>query len=183
MNIVHIVCTLHTNQVCTFINSSMYSKLLKYCRNNNISKVKKLLKDISESDLVKKDGYGWTPLHHACNFGYTEIVRMILNHPLISIATRSLMLMINEKTNGGYTPLHFARLRGRTEIVKLIKGYIHKVKVQKLTLKTFYSKIHIYKICNSVSNFDFNRIQKFIIILSGLFSNQLEIINILDYLN
>ncbi len=60
-----------------------------------------------------RDHCGWTPLHEACNHGYLEVVRTLLDHGAA----------INDPGGahcGGVTPLIDAGINGHVEVVWLL---------------------------------------------------------------
>ena len=65
------------------------------------------------AEVNVRDHCGWTPLHEACNHGYLEVVRTLLDHGA----------GINDPGGahcGGVTPLIDAAINGHIEVVRLL---------------------------------------------------------------
>lgn len=60
-----------------------------------------------------RDNCGWTPLHEACNHGFTEVVELLLDHSA----------KVNDPGGakcGGVTPLIDAVTNGHVDVVRLL---------------------------------------------------------------
>ncbi|KAI9303347.1 acyl CoA binding protein-domain-containing protein [Cunninghamella echinulata] len=71
--------------------------LISYAKQNKLDKVKERVKEFKEPINVK-DEQGLTALHHACDRGYLDLVKLLID----------LGANINEQTDDLETPLHFA---------------------------------------------------------------------------
>lgn len=63
-----------------------------------------------------RDHCGWSPLHEACNHGYMEVVKMLLEHGAA----------VNDPGGihcDGITPLHDAAVNGQAEVVQVLLEY------------------------------------------------------------
>jgi len=87
--------------------------LLNAVKKNDLAEVRLILEAGSDPNAADKRGGGWTPLHWACWYGFTEIVRSLLKHGA----------GIEDKTVFGWTPLYFACRSNATEIVKLLLSH------------------------------------------------------------
>ncbi|KAI7865768.1 acyl CoA binding protein-domain-containing protein [Spinellus fusiger] len=70
--------------------------LFGFTRTNNLDKVREQIKEFKQS-VNSKDEEGLTPLHHACDRGYTDMARMLID----------LGADINVQNNALETPLHY----------------------------------------------------------------------------
>ena len=84
-----------------------------FVKENNLAKVKNILKDVvaRDVDINFADKKQRTVLHHASKRGYTQIVEVLLQQPDI---------LIDPVDNLGNTPLHLAAARGNCEIVEML---------------------------------------------------------------
>jgi NF-kappa-B inhibitor-like protein 2 len=93
------------------VNAKGETLLHQNCISGNLGKVRSLLAE--GATVHTRDYCGWTPLHEACNHGYTEIAQ--------------LLLLNGAKVNDpggcgcqGITPLHDAAINGHLEVLKLL---------------------------------------------------------------
>ncbi len=87
----------------------------KAISNNDILQVKKLLAQGISIDIQVKDGWNFTALHIASDYGYTELVALLLANNANPNRYSTVAAMI-----GGEVPLHRALRREHKEIVKLL---------------------------------------------------------------
>lgn len=131
----------------------MGSKLLEYCTTGNVSKVEKLLKSISESDLFEKNEHGLTALHVTCRCGYTEIVQLLLDHLMNStkITPTVTLAFLNEKDEYGRTVLHVACCIVPAYIAQLLFNHPFTSKTMKLLLceKDDDGKTALHYVCEN----------------------------------
>ncbi|CAO3610779.1 unnamed protein product [Cunninghamella blakesleeana] len=71
--------------------------LIGFTKENNLEKVKERVKEFKEP-INTKDEQGLTALHHACDRGYLDLIKLLID----------LGANVNEQTNDLETPLHFA---------------------------------------------------------------------------
>eukprot|EP01039_Chlorochromonas_danica_P009858 gene9858-10905_t len=75
--------------------------------------------DINSQDKF----FGWTALHFACEWGFEEIVLLLLSHPSLDI---------NRQSSNNKTALHWATKKGQVRIVRLLLDSKHGVDVDVL---------------------------------------------------
>ena len=85
-------------------------KLLVAVIGGDLEEVKTLLSLEQRADVDTKDNLHWTPLMHAVEHGFHEIVKLLLEKKA----------HVDAKNKNESTPLHFAAKEGRQEIVKLL---------------------------------------------------------------
>ena len=82
-----------------------------------------------------KDYAGWTALHEACNHGYLEIVRTLIEHGAD----------VSVKGLDGDTPLHDAAVNGHEEItialIQVSRKFLNETKRESFSLKSLFSKV------------------------------------------
>ena len=83
---------------------------------NNLSEITTKLLEWKPSLTEEVDQNGWSPLHCAAYFGYTTIVRQLLNKSVKSVAYLGIK-------PGKQTALHLAAIRGHKDIVDLLLSY------------------------------------------------------------
>ncbi|KAI8088912.1 acyl CoA binding protein-domain-containing protein [Halteromyces radiatus] len=74
--------------------------LIGYTKANNLNKVREQVKEFKKP-VDTKDEEGLTALHHACDRGYTDMVKLLID----------LGADVNALTNDSETPLHYGRLK------------------------------------------------------------------------
>lgn len=89
------------------INCGINENLIIATMGNNSKKVKELIS--KGADVNVKDVFGNTLLHSAAQFGYYEIVEILLDNKADT----------NAKDENNFTPVHYAIANGHKEIVKL----------------------------------------------------------------
>jgi len=82
----------------------------KAARDDDLGKVKALLKGNPDLVFTKYDKYGATPLHVAAEKGHKEVADLLLANKA----------EVNAKITTGATPLHMAAFSGRKELVELL---------------------------------------------------------------
>ena len=83
----------------------------------NVELVKLIINSHNYEQIRKKDKDDNTNLHHACYYGYIDVVRLFIDK---SISLNTLSQDINEINNDGCTILMYAVLGGNLDICKLI---------------------------------------------------------------
>lgn len=94
--------------------------LIKEVKNNNISKVEKLLQN--GANVNAKDNDGYTVLLMAVIFRHTDIVKLLLKHKAD----------INAIETSGYNALMLASVRGYIDIVKILLKHNANVNVKNI---------------------------------------------------
>jgi len=94
-------------------------KLLKAVRKNNQSKVVSLLQagaDINTHDnrILARDCSGYTPLHYAVHYNYTELTQLLLLNENIQV---------NSIDKAQCTPLHYAARNHKVHLVDLLLSH------------------------------------------------------------
>jgi len=90
----------------------MEEQLWKACSEGKVEEVIKLLQNSQiNTNWQKQSKYGSTPFSIACQKGYIEIVKILLNDQRVDIT---------KATNSGWTPFHSVCNNGHIEIVKLL---------------------------------------------------------------
>jgi len=84
----------------------------------DIEKLAILVAILPEEDVNVQDYYGWTVLIYASRYGYTEIVKLLLEKEGIDV---------NVQDNEGWTALNYVPIDSYTGIVKLLKDYKKKL--------------------------------------------------------
>ncbi|XP_044014051.1 tonsoku-like protein, partial [Aphidius gifuensis] len=87
------------------------TQLQTACIDGDIDKVKEYL--AAKHPVNVRDNCGWTPLHEATNFGYVDIVKLLIKHGAD----------VNDPGGaqcGGITPLHDAAACGHTIMINLL---------------------------------------------------------------
>ena len=87
----------------------MEKLLLKACQNGQKGVVLTFLKK-SGINVNAVDEQGFAPLHYACQRGYRDIVKLLLEKEAD----------VNQISNGSVTPLHSAVGSGNKEVIKLL---------------------------------------------------------------
>ena len=64
----------------------------------------------ADLDIDIQDSNGWTALHHACQYGDIEIVKIIVKSGA----------NINKFSNTGYYPIHIAALNDNDDIIEYL---------------------------------------------------------------
>ncbi|XP_070603744.1 oxysterol-binding protein-related protein 1 isoform X1 [Erythrolamprus reginae] len=93
-------------------------QLLHDARNGKNEEVRQLLENMKKGEIIfninckgrSKSNFGWTPLHLACYFGHTVVVKDLLEAGAD----------VNVLNDMGDTPLHRASFTGRKEVVMLL---------------------------------------------------------------
>ena len=83
----------------------------------NVELVELIINSDNYEQIRKKDKDDNTNLHHACYYGYIDVVRLFIDK---SISLNTLSQDINEINNDGCTVLMYAVLGGHLDICKLI---------------------------------------------------------------
>lgn len=93
--------------------------------------------------LVETIEHGPSPLHKACQYGFYDIVELLLAHPDIRV---------NQKNELGWTPFSLACANGRTEVVKRMLrdervniNLGNKLDQTPLWIATYWGKIDVVK--------------------------------------
>jgi len=76
----------------------------------DLAEVKRLVVDCGVDPNVREDDYGATPLHAAAEYGYSEIVEVLLEHGAAP----------NIREKYGDTPLHYAAMFGNSKVVEVL---------------------------------------------------------------
>jgi len=76
----------------------------------DLAEVRRLVVDCGVDPNVRKDDKGATPLHAAAEYGYSEIVKVLLEHGAAP----------NIRDKYGDTPLHYAAVFGNSKVVKVL---------------------------------------------------------------
>ncbi|XP_048363619.1 oxysterol-binding protein-related protein 1 isoform X2 [Sphaerodactylus townsendi] len=100
------------------MNVEAEEQLLHNARNGNSEEVQQLLEVLKKKEVVfninckgrSKSNLGWTPLHLACYFGHTGVVKDLLKAGA----------EVNVLNDMGDTPLHRASFTGRKEVAMLL---------------------------------------------------------------
>jgi len=82
--------------------------IFKVVQTNDVSAVISAI--AAGEDINARNEAGNTPLHYACERGYTEIVNLLLNSGAD----------VNAQNNGGHTPLHWACWRAYAVATRLL---------------------------------------------------------------
>ncbi|XP_063155265.1 oxysterol-binding protein-related protein 1 isoform X2 [Candoia aspera] len=100
------------------MNTEAEQQLLHNARNGKSEEVRQLLETMKKGEIIfninckgrSKSNLGWTPLHLACYFGHTSVVKDLLE----------VGADVNVLNDMGDTPLHRAAFTGRKEVVMLL---------------------------------------------------------------
>ncbi|KAM3838713.1 oxysterol-binding protein-related protein 1 isoform 2-T4 [Vipera latastei] len=100
------------------MNTEAEQQLLHNARNGKSEEVRQLLENMKKGEIIfninckgrSKSNFGWTPLHLACYFGHTSVVKDLLEAGAD----------VNVLNDMGDTPLHRASFTGRKEVVMLL---------------------------------------------------------------
>ncbi|XP_015677447.1 oxysterol-binding protein-related protein 1 [Protobothrops mucrosquamatus] len=100
------------------MNTEAEQQLLHDARNGKSEEVRQLLENMKKGEIIfninckgrSKSNFGWTPLHLACYFGHTSVVKDLLEAGAD----------VNVLNDMGDTPLHRASFTGRKEVVMLL---------------------------------------------------------------
>ncbi|XP_053098942.1 oxysterol-binding protein-related protein 1 isoform X3 [Hemicordylus capensis] len=100
------------------MNTEAEQQLLHNARNGYSEEVRQLLETVDKGEVTfninckgrSKSNLGWTPLHLACYFGHTNVVKDLLKAGA----------EVNVLNDIGDTPLHRASFTGRKEVVMLL---------------------------------------------------------------
>ncbi|XP_015276232.1 PREDICTED: oxysterol-binding protein-related protein 1 isoform X2 [Gekko japonicus] len=103
------------------MNIEAEQHLLHSARNGNSEEIRQLLETLKKKEVAfninckgrSKSNLGWTPLHLACYFGHTSVVRDLLKAGA----------EVNVLNDMGDTPLHRAAFTGRKEVAMLLLEY------------------------------------------------------------
>jgi len=76
----------------------------------DLAEVKRLVVGCGVDPNVREDDYGATPLHVAAEYGYSEIVEVLLEHGAAP----------NIREKYGDTPLHYAAMFGNSKVVEVL---------------------------------------------------------------
>ncbi|XP_061453182.1 oxysterol-binding protein-related protein 1 isoform X3 [Rhineura floridana] len=103
------------------MNTEAEQQLLHNARNGNSEEVRQLLENMDKGEVIfninckgrSKSNLGWTPLHLACYFGHTSVVKDLLKAGA----------EVNVLNDMGDTPLHRAAFTRRKEVVMLLLEY------------------------------------------------------------
>nr|XP_056710191.1 oxysterol-binding protein-related protein 1 isoform X1 [Euleptes europaea] len=103
------------------MNVEAEQQLLHNARNGNSEEVRQLLETLKKKEVSfninckgrSKSNLGWTPLHLACYFGHTGVVKDLLKAGA----------EVNVLNDMGDTPLHRAAFTGRKEVAMLLLEY------------------------------------------------------------
>ena len=76
----------------------------------DLAEVKRLVVGCGVDPNVREDNYGATPLHVAAEYGYSEIVEVLLEHGATP----------NIRDKDGRTPLHYAAMFGNSKVVEVL---------------------------------------------------------------
>uniref|UniRef100_A0A670Y4U7 Oxysterol-binding protein n=1 Tax=Pseudonaja textilis TaxID=8673 RepID=A0A670Y4U7_PSETE len=100
------------------MNTEAEQQLLHDARNGKSEEIRQLLENMKKGEIIfdinckgrSKSNFGWTPLHLACYFGHTNVVKDLLEAGAD----------VNVLNDMGDTPLHRASFTGRKEVVMLL---------------------------------------------------------------
>ncbi|XP_053252341.1 oxysterol-binding protein-related protein 1 isoform X4 [Podarcis raffonei] len=103
------------------MNTEAEQQLLHNARNGHSEDIRQLLGTMDKGEAIfninckgrSKSNLGWTPLHLACYFGHTSVVKDLLKAGA----------EVNVLNDMGDTPLHRAAFTGRKEVVMLLLEY------------------------------------------------------------
>jgi len=105
------------------LEGSEEEKLFETIENEDIEKVKSLLKNSTENKKIlklnEKDEYGWYPLLLAILRNNIKIVQLLIEYAL----QHQIILELNEKNKLGNYPLYWAIGNNNIKIVKLLLEY------------------------------------------------------------
>ncbi|XP_065828134.1 tonsoku-like protein isoform X2 [Oscarella lobularis] len=93
------------------VNQKGETMLQQACIAGNSKEVQRLLSQ--GASVITRDYCGWTPLHEACNHGYEEIAKLLLDYGAD----------VNDRGGqhcNGMTPLHDAAVNGHCDVVRLL---------------------------------------------------------------
>ena len=85
-------------------------RLFSAAASGDLDEVKRLVVGCGVDPNVKEDDYGATPLHVAAEYGYSEIVEVLLEHGAAP----------NIREKYGDTPLHYAAMFGNSKVVEVL---------------------------------------------------------------
>ena len=140
-----------------FIKNNKKMELCNACKNNDINKVRNLLKDkYSSIDVDRSDYHGNNSLYIACYHNYIGIAKLLLERPDIDIN--------KPNTNKEQTPFFAACFHNGIEIVKLLlkRPEIDINQSNKFNITPFYcacyhDHIELVKILLERSDIDINK--------------------------
>ena len=91
----------------------MERELWQACRSNRVGLVKNILTERTGVDVNYRnhDSGSDSALHVACSNGYLEVVKLLLDHPLLNL---------NSRNSLDATPLHSACLTGQADVVRVL---------------------------------------------------------------
>jgi len=96
-------------------------------KNNDIATVRNIINKYQNRIVNEMDYFGWTPLHWACYYGYSNIVELLLDYGADT----------NIRTSNGVgddykTPKEIAEITNNKKCVKIIKNYKMKIRTKKI---------------------------------------------------
>jgi ankyrin repeat protein len=97
-------------------------------KNGDLQWVRDCIRERANVDA--RDNNNWTPLHHAAEKGYAELVNILLQN----------RASINAENNGKATPLHFAARNGHIKVVEAL--LISKAMVNATTQNNNWTPLH-----------------------------------------
>ena len=75
------------------------------------SPVEMVARYLERANINEQDEYGYTSLFEACYSNNTDIISLLLRHPLIKV---------NLQKMGGYTPMHTVCFNGNNEALRML---------------------------------------------------------------
>lgn len=95
----------------SFSKDEIRDLVINSVKNNNITHFRELMDQYDDFDIDSQNSTGWSALHYACIFGFSEIALDLITKYKANV---------NIKNTDEWTPLHLAAFKGHQEIVKIL---------------------------------------------------------------